>query len=82
MLRYFVILIVLMVIIGFALANAHRVTIGLLVGPPVSVPMIFVILVFFLGGFFAGVILNLYLQGRRSNKKEKPPESLEEETHF
>lgn len=60
-----------LVIVLFAWSNTHHVEVGLVLGRPVQVRLIFLLLTTFLLGHFTAVLLNVYLRSRIRSKARR-----------
>lgn len=62
--KLLLILVVGLVLVMFAWSNTHHVEVGLVLGRPVHVRLIFLLLTTFLAGHFTAVVLGAYVRTR------------------
>jgi uncharacterized integral membrane protein len=66
-------------IIMFAWSNTHHVEVGLAVGRPVQVRLIFLLLTTFLLGHFTAVLLKAYVRGRIGSEASREKTAHDDE---
>ena len=69
--RVLLILMAGLAMVMFAWSNTHHVEVGVVLGRPVRVRLIFLLLTTFLLGHFAAVLLSVYTRGRIKSKARR-----------
>ena len=81
MLKLLCIILVAVIVTIFAMDNMHQVELGLFIGRPVHVRLFFLLLISFLLGCFAAILINLYISAK-SKKKTEIAQGPEEDDFF
>jgi uncharacterized integral membrane protein len=63
----------------FAMDNMHHIELGLFVGQPVHVRLFFLLLISFLAGCFAPILINLYMRAIFKKKTEITQDTEEDD---
>ncbi len=81
MLKLLYSILIAVIVAIFAMDNMHHVELGLFIGKPVHVRLFFLLLIFFLVGCFAAILINLYVSAK-FKKKTKIAQDPEEDNFF
>lgn len=79
MLRLLCAILIAVIVTIFAMDNMHHVELGLFVGQPVHVRLFFLLLISFLVGCSATILMNLYISAKFKKKTEITQDTEEDD---